>query len=185
MGVNPRTAWFICLAILAIVLSTLGTRSASWAAPKPTPTPMMGMGHSGKPNMSMPTKQVAPAVTAMLMPAGTACGHKVTGSGSVKMIPVHVGHTSGPHVNLVVNLHGARPMHEYAISGLFTGKPPIKWQGTAETDATKMNGSLHVMTRLMPMMRAGRYTAQIMLKDMACMMHPVAYETLPTKITLR
>jgi hypothetical protein len=148
----------------------------------------MGMGHSGKPNMKAPEKQVAPAVFAMLMPLAKACGSKVTGSGSVKMIPVHVGQMSGPHVHLVVNLHGAKPMHQYSIYGSFAGKPPVKWSGTAEVDTTGMHGGLYVNTRLMPMVRAGRYTARIRLRDMACggmMGHPPAYETPNAFIVLK
>jgi len=183
---QPRTRWLVVISILALALSFI--RSGGVVSAKPKPTPMMGMGHSGKPNMNVPTKQVAPAVTAMLMPAGAACSSKVKGGGTVKMIPVHVGRMSGPHVNLVINLHGAKPMHMYGIGGAFRAKPPIYWSHMEEVDRTDMMGSLHVMTRLMPMMRPGRYTAQIFLSDMGCGMmnhHPVAYETRLTRIELR
>jgi hypothetical protein len=114
---------------------------------------MTGM-HGGKPNMSLPTHEVAPAVTAMLMPAGAkGCNGKASGTGSVKMIPVHVGKMSGPHVTLVVSLSGATSMHKYGISSTFLGSPPVKWSAMAESDAADMMGKLHVMTRLMPMLR--------------------------------
>jgi len=148
---------------------------------------MSGMGHHGKPNMNEATTQVAPAVTAMLLPAARACSGKPGGSGFVRMIPVHVGHMSGPHVTVDLTLHRAGMMHTYGISGQFVAKPPVQWSGMVESDTTDMHGNLKVKTRLMPMLRPGRYTARIMLHDMACggAHHPLAYETRATKIVLR
>lgn len=176
------------LSLLALVLAACGGNSASSKMPKTSThgskSGMMGSGHSGKPNMNLPTKQVAPAATAMLMPMGMACGKKVTGSGSVKMIPVHVGKMTGPHVTLVISLHGAKPGEALGVSGIFSGAH--SWRGMAETDKVDMMGKLHVMTRLMPMLRRGRYTAQIMLHDESCSGGmPLAYETPKTPITLR
>lgn len=171
---------------LAVGLSFGARHSISSAAPKATP---MAMGHHMGPVSFKIDKQVAPAVTAMLMPAAAkTCGHRVTGSGSVKMIPVHVGKMMGPHVDLVVQLHNAGMMHKYGISGMLAGKPPVKWSGMAGSAVTGMHGGLYVKMRLMPMMRAGRYTAQIMLHDMGCndmMSQSLAYKTPKTTINLR
>jgi hypothetical protein len=133
-------------------------------------------------------RQVAPSVSAMLMPvAAKPCGHVVSGSGTVKLIPVHVGRMGGPHVDLVVNLHRAGAMRKYSISGAFTGVH--NWSGMAASATTGMHGSLYITTRLMPMLRAGHYTARILVHDMSCstmmMDMSLAYETPKTAITLR
>lgn len=178
------------LSILALALAACGGTAASsrtsghGASPGMMGTGSMGSGHAGKPNMTLPTKQVAPAATAMLMPVSMACGKKVTGSGSVKMIPVHVGKMTGPHVTLLLTLHGARPGEELGISGIFTGAH--SWRGMAETDKVDMMGKLHVMTRLMPMLRPGQYKAKIMLHDESCSGGmPLAYVTPETPVVLR
>lgn len=185
---SVRVRWLYLVPLLT-VMSVAWMPTGASAGPKPTPTMGMGMGSgTGKPNMGLSTKQVAPAVTAQLKPAGMACGRMVAGGGTVKMIPVHVGMMSGPHVTLVINVHGAGMMHTYSIGGMFASKPPVMWSGTAQTAATDMHGNLKVKTRLMPMLRAGKYKAQIFLRDMKCMKgsaHPVAYKTPVTKITLR
>lgn len=181
------------LIAVAIILTACGTGTAARTTAKAQPTKSGGMsgGHmgKGKPNMNLPTKQVAPAVTAMLMPAGPrGCNHHAGGSGMVKLIPVHVGKMSGPHVTVIINAHGLPHSHQYGLSGSFVGKGPARWSGMAEVDRTNMMGQLMVKTRLMPMLRAGRYTAQILLHDTSCgmaMRHPLAYETPKTMITLR
>ncbi|MGH2444205.1 MAG: hypothetical protein ACRDFX_13700, partial [Chloroflexota bacterium] len=161
---------------LALGVSLNVSGASSLAASKP-----MHSGHPMGPVSFMHDHQVGGAITAMLMPAhARTCGHKVTGGGSVKMIPVHVGKMSGPHIDLVVRLHGAGAMRKFGISGMITGKAPIKWSGMAGTSETHMGGGLYVKMRLMPMLRAGRYTARIMLHDTACggmMGHPLAYRT--------
>lgn len=176
----------VALAAFSVVLgaaSFAGSATVN-AAPKPTPMPMKH--HMGPVNVKM-DKQVAPAVTAALMPSAIACGKKVSGSGSVKMIPVHVGKMgTAPHVDLVLKLHGAQSMHKYNIGGTFTGAH--SWSGTAETVTTAMGGKLNTTTRLMPMLRAGHYTAKIWLTDNACggmMHHPVAYQTPKSSIQLK
>lgn len=189
-GMRCLRASSLALLALLLWLSPSGTQAAGSKPMKMTPGPSggMGMGHSGKPNMKLPVKEVAPAVTAMLKPAGTACGHTVKGGGMVRLIPVHVGRMSGPHVELDIMLHGAGAMTRYGVSGIFEGKPPIKWQGMAESDMTDMHGNLMVKTRLMPMLRAGRYRARIMLHDMNCgggMRKPLAYQTGWIEIVLK
>jgi hypothetical protein len=148
---------------------------------------MMGSHPIGPVNIRK-DKQVAPAVTAMLMRAAPkACGRTVTGSGTVKLIPVHVGRMSGPHVELIVNVHRAGVMRKYGISGTFSGVHG--WSGMAATAEAGMHGNLYITTRLMPMLRAGRYTARILWRDMSCsrmmMNMSLAYETPKVKITLR
>lgn len=190
MAARAGLTMFTLAAVLTLALVPFGTSSAA-------PTTMathakkhhngMMMGSHKKPNMKMKVKQVAPAVMAKLMPAGAkGCNHSAHGSGSVRMIPVHVGGMSGPHVDLVVKLRGGMAMHQYGISGSFKGSH--SWSGMAEADRTTMRGALNVMTRLMPMLRAGRYRARIMLHDMACggaMSHPLAYASPWTQIQLR
>lgn len=176
-----RKQSLVCLGLapaLAIGLSLSGSRSVS-ASGKGKP-----MGHVMGPVSFKIDRQVAPAVTAMLMPAAVkTCGHKVTGAGSVKMIPVHVGKMMGPHVDLVVRLHNAGVMRKFGISGMLTGKAPIKWSGMAGSADTGMHGGLFVKMRLMPMLRAGRYTVRIMLHDSSC--GALAYRAPKTTIRLK
>lgn len=198
---NPRApglllALFPLLAVTACGSSASSSGAAPTTAPKAsmtsTPamsaTPAMGGMHGGKPNMNLPTHEVAPAVTAMLKPAGMPCGKMAKGSGTVRLIPVHVGKMSGPHVTVMLTLHGAKSMHKYGLSGVFTSSGAAKWSGMAESDTATMNGALNIKTRLMPMLRAGKYMARILLHDQSCgsMMKPaLAYETPPTSITLK
>lgn len=183
---RQRLVWLGLVSAFTIGFSTGAPHIASAASSGP---PM----HMGPPHMGPVTfkndHQVAPAVSAMLMPASSkTCGHGVTGSGSVKMIPVHVGKMSGPHVDLVVQLHNAGVMRKYGISGTLTGKAPIKWSGMAGSAETDMHGGIDVKMRLMPMMRAGSYTAQIMLHDMSCSAatgNSLAFQTPKTTINLK
>lgn len=199
---NPRVPGLLLALFPLLAVTACGSTSPSSSAAAPTTAPKAGMTstpamsttpgmggmHGGKPNMNLPTHQVAPAVTAMLKPAGMPCGKMTKGSGTVRLIPVHVGKMSGPHVTVMLTLRGAKPMHKYGISGIFTSSGAAKWSGMAESDMTKMNGMLNVKTRLMPMLRAGTYTARILLHDQSCgntMKPALAYETPPTSITLK
>lgn len=199
---NGRVHWLLVVLLPLLSMTACGASSSSSGASSgssnsaaaPTATPKAGMGmstggmHGGKPNMNLPTHQVAPAVTAMLKPAGMPCGKMATGNGMVRLIPVHVGKMSGPHVTVMLSLHGAKSMHKYGLSGIFVGPAPAKWSGMAETDTANMNGMLNIKTRLMPMLRPGKYMARILLHDQTCggMMHPaLAYETPATTITLK
>lgn len=196
---NRPSPWLLVALFPLLAVTACGSGSASstsGASPAATPKAGMSMHHSkssmggmhGKPNMNLPTHQVAPAVTAMLMPAGMPCGKMAKGSGTVRLIPVHVGKMSGPHVTVMLTLRGAKPMHKYGVSGIFTSSGAAKWSGMAESDTTQMNGMLNVKTRLMPMLRAGKYMARILLHDQSCgtMAKPaLAYETPPTSITLK
>jgi hypothetical protein len=180
-----RTTLLILVPITAIVFGAAGSRGISSAAPKMTPMPM---GHHQGPVSFKGDHQVAPAVTAMLMHASAkTCGHMVMGTGSVKMIPVHVGSMgTAPHVDLIVSVHGAGMMRRYGISGTFIGPSPETWSGMAGSAETGMHGDLYTKMRLMPMMRAGRYTTQIFLHDMSCSgMMSLAYETPKTSIRLK
>jgi hypothetical protein len=179
-----RVFWLGLIVVQIVALMSFGSHHSSLAA-DPTPMPGMGMHPIGRVNIGK-DKQVAPAVTAMLMRASSrACGHAVTGSGTVKMIPVHVGRMSGPHVDLIVNLRRAGMMRKYGISGAFTGVH--SWSGMAANATTGMRGNLYITTRLMPMLRAGHYMARITVRDMSCrsMMMSLAYETPKVAITLR
>lgn len=185
MKVYTRAGLVMLIPIAAIVLAISGPRGTSSAAPTMTPMPM---GHHEGPVSFKNDHQVAPAVNAMFMHAAAkTCGHKVTGTGSVKMIPVHVGSMgTAPHVDLLVQLHNAGVMRKYGISGMFASKPPVKWSGMAGSAETGMHGGIDVKMRLMPMMRAGKYTTQIYLHDMSCSgMMSLAYETPKTTIRLK
>jgi hypothetical protein len=77
-------------------------------------------------------------------------------------------------------------MRKYGISGKFAGVH--SWSGMAGSTETGMHGNLYTTMRLMPMLRAGRYTAQIMLRDMTCsgmMAHTLAYQTPKTTLQLK
>jgi len=186
MRMNARSARLILVPIAAIALGVSGSRGTSSAAPKPTPMPMHSGNHMG-PVSFKDDHQVAPAVTAMLKHASTkTCGHMVMGSGSVKMIPVHVGMMgNSPHIDLVVRVHGAGMMRKFGISGALVGPSPMKWSGMAGSADTDMHGNLVVRMRLMPMMRAGAFSTQIFLHDMSCATGNLAYETAKTMIHLK
>ncbi|HEY8685029.1 MAG TPA: hypothetical protein VIO57_05435 [Chloroflexota bacterium] len=186
MRLHKRTARLILIPVAAIALGVSGPRGTSSAAtPMMTPMPM---GHHTGPVSFMNDHQVAPAVTKMLMHASVkTCGHMVMGSGYVKMIPVHVGMMgTAPHVDLVVSVQGAGIMRKFGISGTFVGPSPEKWSGMAGSASTGMHGNLYTKMRLMPMMRAGSYTAQIFLHDTSCSgMMNLAYETPKSVIRLK
>jgi len=186
MKMSTRTARLILVPIAAIALGVSGSRGTSSAAPKMTPGPMH-MGHHMGPVSFKDDHQVAPAVTAMLTHASTkTCGHMVMGSGSVKMIPVHVGMMgTAPHIDLVVQVHGAGMMRKFGISGTLIGPSPMKWSGMAGSAGTGMHGNLFVKMRLMPMMRAGTFKTQIFLHDMSCGTRNLAYQTPKTIIHLK
>lgn len=178
MRLHMRATRLILIPVAAIALGVSGPRGTSSAA-TPMMTPMPAGHHMG-PVSFMNDHQVAPAVTAMLMHASAkTCGHMVMGTGSVKMIPVHVGMMgTGPHVDLLVQVHGAGVMRKFGISGTLVGPKPEKWSGMAGSASTGMQGNLYTKMRLMPMMRAGKYTTQIFLHDMSCSgMMNLAYET--------
>lgn len=182
-----RVFCLVLIGALPAVLVSFGSHHSSWAAGA-TPMPGMMGNHPIGPVNIRHDKQVAPAVTAMLMPAAAqACGRPVRGSGTVKLIPVHAGRMNGPHVDLIVNLHRSGAMRRYGISGAFTGVH--NWSGMAATAETGMHGNLYITTRLMPMLRAGRYTARILVRDMSCssmmMNMSLAYESPRVAITLR
>lgn len=190
MQVNTRVTRLILVPTVAILLGISASRGTSAARPvaaKMTPMPMK---HHMGPVTFKDDHQVAPAVRAMLMPASArTCGHKVTGKGTVKMIPVHVGSMgTAPHVDLVIWVHGAGIMRKFGISGTLVGPKPEKWSGMAGAASTGMRGNLFTRMRLMPMMRAGRYSVQIFLHDMSCggmAMMRLAYKTPKTIIRLR
>lgn len=187
MRLRRHTTRLVLIPIAVIVFGISGPRGISSAAPKMTPMPMASGHHMG-PVSFMNDHQVAPAVTARLMHASAkTCGHMVMGTGSVKMIPVHVGMMgTAPHVDLLVQIHGAGMMRKFGISGTLVGPKPEKWSGMAGSASTGMHGNLYTKMRLMPMMRAGSYTTQIFLHDMSCSgMMNLAYETAKTVIRLK
>jgi len=178
MRIHTRTTRLILVPIAAIALGVSGSRGTSSAAPKMTPMPMH-MGHHMGPVSFKDDHQVAPAVKVMLMHASAkACGHMDMGSGSVKMIPVHVGSMgTAPHIDMVVRVQGAGMMRKFGISGTLVGPSPMKWSGMAGSASTGMHGNLFTKMRLMPMMRAGIFKVQIFLHDMSCGMRNLAYES--------